>query len=445
MHGPTRTDALDADRSVPALMVKVGRYPVHHGGLGVMRSLGRLGVPVYALSERRYTPAMFSRYLTGRFEWSATGDEDPGELVAGLVEVGGRLGRRAVAIAGDDEAAVLLAEHAGVLREHFLLPAVAPTLPRELASKRGLYEHCRAYGIPTPVVALPRDVDDLVDRARELTYPVVVKKIDAYRRLRTPHLANTSIVEDERQLIERFGAPEQVDGLLVQQYIPHEHAEDWFVHFYADAGSSCPIAVAGRKLRSWPPGTGSTACGRTEENPALVDLVARLCKETGYQGIADLDLRYDRRDGQYKLVDFNPRIGAQFMVARNEAGVDVVRAMHLDLTGRAVPRAPQRAYRFVVETFDYPARIAYWRHPARFATPAPRATRVRVPTLWGWWARDDPRPFALMAVRAAYGRVAALARAALRAALRPLRSALGPRGAAPRPAAVSDPDSSTDR
>src|SRR5690348_16260289 len=103
MDHAARLAGIDSDRTVAALLVKVGRYPIHHGGLGVMRTLGRLGVPVYALSDRRYTPAVWSRYLAGTVSWSATGQEDLGELALALAEAGRRLGRRAVAIAGDDE------------------------------------------------------------------------------------------------------------------------------------------------------------------------------------------------------------------------------------------------------------------------------------------------------------------------------------------------------
>ncbi|MFM8856879.1 MAG: hypothetical protein ACKOI2_06680 [Actinomycetota bacterium] len=49
------------DTSVPALIAKVGHYPVHHGGLGAIRSLARWGVPVYAVTEDRWTPAARSR------------------------------------------------------------------------------------------------------------------------------------------------------------------------------------------------------------------------------------------------------------------------------------------------------------------------------------------------------------------------------------------------
>ena len=35
----------------PALVLKFDRNPLHHGGLGVIRSLGKLGVPVYGVQE----------------------------------------------------------------------------------------------------------------------------------------------------------------------------------------------------------------------------------------------------------------------------------------------------------------------------------------------------------------------------------------------------------
>ena len=55
------------DTSVPALILKVGFYPFHQGGLGIIRSLGRVGVPTYGMHEQRLAPAAASRYLAGRF------------------------------------------------------------------------------------------------------------------------------------------------------------------------------------------------------------------------------------------------------------------------------------------------------------------------------------------------------------------------------------------
>src|SRR6185437_3573640 len=67
---------LDIDSRIPALLLKVGQYPIHSGGLGVIRTLGRLGIPVYAITEPGLTPAVASRYCTEAFVWRATGAEE---------------------------------------------------------------------------------------------------------------------------------------------------------------------------------------------------------------------------------------------------------------------------------------------------------------------------------------------------------------------------------
>jgi len=42
-----------------------------------------------------------------------------------------------------------------------------------------------------------------------------------------------------------------------------------------------------------------------------------LLAKLGYRGILDLDIRLDERTGDYHLLDFNPRLGAQFRVFRD--------------------------------------------------------------------------------------------------------------------------------
>jgi D-aspartate ligase len=55
------------DTSTPAVMLKFDPNVMHHGGLGVIRSLGRAGIPVYGVPEGTLAPAASSRYLAGRF------------------------------------------------------------------------------------------------------------------------------------------------------------------------------------------------------------------------------------------------------------------------------------------------------------------------------------------------------------------------------------------
>lgn len=166
------------DRDVPVVLVKVGRYPLHHGSVGAARSLGRAGVSVYAIVEDAFTPAGLSRDASGHFIWPTRGTESRPALVEGLARIGRRLPRRSIAVATDDEAAVLLAEHASDLEEWFLTPAVPPGLPWMLASKRGLFELCRQHGVPTPAAIFPSSVAEVESFSARAGFPVVVKNVD---------------------------------------------------------------------------------------------------------------------------------------------------------------------------------------------------------------------------------------------------------------------------
>lgn len=389
--------ALDLDRSLPVLIAKVGRYPLNHGGLGAIRSLGRLGVPVYAVTEDRFTPAAVSRYLRDRFVWPTTGAEEAEQLVEGLLAIGSRLAweRRPVLLPTDDEAAALVAEHAAVLSERFLLPDMPPDLPRRLADKHGLHQLCRAHGVLSPATALPSSVDELLAAAATIGYPVVLKNAKPWARLQRPAVASTTVVADERELGAIAAGWPSMPSVLVQAYVPPgEGGEeaDWIVGVHC-APTTDPLVFTGVKVRSWPAHAGVTTRAFAAPNPQLARLTADFCEAVGFRGIGDLDWRFDRRTGQYMLLDFNPRVGAQFRLFETDAGVDVVRALHLDLSGRPVPAGTQRYDRDLwVENLDLPALLAY-RGERR--TPRPQHTT----TERAWLAVDDPLPAAVAAIR----------------------------------------------
>lgn len=360
---------VDADRNVPGLIVKFGDYPLHHGGVGAIRSLGRLGIPMYAITEDRYTPAAASRYLRRAFVWPTTGTEEPERLVEGLLRIGARIGRPTVLVPTDEEAAVLIAEHQEELGERFLFPRVDAKLPRRLASKQGLHELCVEHGIPSPAAAFPQSYEEIVEFAESARFPIVAKNREAFVRRSQPAVNGTTRIATREGLLSLARDWGDQPGVILQEYLPREEAEDWIVHAYFDADSTPLAMFTGVKVRSWPPHAGMTANAYVVDNPELADLAARFIKQIGFSGVIDLDLRFDRRDGQYKLLDFNPRMGAQFRLFENESGIDVVRAMHLDLTGRTVPEGEQRAgHRYIVENIDLPALLAYRRSgydPAR--------------------------------------------------------------------------------
>jgi predicted ATP-grasp superfamily ATP-dependent carboligase len=195
--------------------------------------------------------------------------------------------------------------------------------------------------------------------------------------------------------------------VLVQEYLPHEETTDWTSQICCDSASDPVVVFTGVKVRSWPPRAGVTTFAYTARNPELAELTTEFCRAIGYAGIASLDWRLDRRDGRYKLLDFNPRVGAQFRLFETDRGVDLVRALHLSLTGRTGDVGRQvDGRRLVVEHLDGPAVLAYGADRGR----APAGGRLEL----AWLAADDPVPALVAAARLAGPATARLLRMATR-------------------------------
>ena len=386
--------------STPAVLLKFDPNVMHHGTLGAIRSLGRMGVPVYAVQESGWAPAGHSRYLRGRVLWRPAA-LPAGRVQAGLLHLAELLGRPAVLIPTDDAGAIFLAEHGEVLRGMFLFAAPPASLPRQLAAKQSLHTLCAGLGFPSPRSFLASSLDQAARAAADYGYPVVGKLAwpweSGSRLLSTQIICDRAGLDDAWRAVEG-GHPYGGAGLMVQEYIPAAPGHDWFFHGYMGADGTCRPACTGVKDRSYPAYAGLTSFGRCVPNPALRARVTDLLTRLNYRGIADLDLRLDGRDGQYKLLDFNPRLGAQFRLFTAPDGLDVVRAAYLDLTGQPVPASEAAGGRtFMVESYDPLSAISYWRRGELSLQSWLAATRAVHET--AWFAHDDLRPFELMCLR----------------------------------------------
>src|SRR5256886_7733550 len=154
----------------------------------------------------------------------------------------------------------------------------------------------------------------------------------------------------------------------------------------------------GRKLRQHPAQGGATSLGVCADNAEVARFTIAFMWALRYQGVLDIGFRYDARDGLYKLLDPNPRIGATFRLFVDEQGMDVARFLYVDLTGQPGWLAPMRAGRkWIVEDADLDSSLVR-------ARDGRLTLRGWIGSLRGveegaWFARDDLRPLWRMARR----------------------------------------------
>jgi predicted ATP-grasp superfamily ATP-dependent carboligase len=341
------------DIRTAALVLKVGRYRLHHGGLAIIRTLGRVGIPVYAVHEDFLVPPAHSAYLYGGFIWKTSDEADyQRQLLAGIIDIATQIGRPCVVIPTDDHAAVFLSDRAAELPEQFITPSCPSGLVRSLTNKASCLDIAKRFGLATPWAMVQRcPAPDSV--LQEVPLPMVVKRAERGLLPDGTRTYSTVIAENFDQLRSVLTGLAEPHDVILQEVIPGKLGDDWLFIAYCNADSVSLISCTGRKLRSHPAYAGEIAYARSEDNPKLREQVEQFLKDIGYVGIVSIDLRYDRRDDTYKVLDVNPRPGAGFRLFENIHGVDVVRALHLDLTGREVPQGPQRDGRtYLVENYD---------------------------------------------------------------------------------------------
>jgi predicted ATP-grasp superfamily ATP-dependent carboligase len=107
---------------------------------------------------------------------------------------------------------------------------------------------------------------------------------------------------------------------------------------------------------------GHCSIGELRQNAELIAQTEQFLAAIGYQGIVDMGYRFDKRDGTYKVLDINPRLGGAFRLFVDQHGLDVVRALYFDMTGEHVPTAvPRNGRRWFREDSDLVALRQYRR------------------------------------------------------------------------------------
>ncbi|HYQ86395.1 MAG TPA: carboxylate--amine ligase [Bacteroidota bacterium] len=380
-----------ADTTVPVVVLKV----YHHLSLGVVRTLGRLGIEVLGIDQNPQAPGLHSQYCRGRYIWDVDRAR-PEKTVEFLLKVGKSIGKRSVLINTADEGALLLAEHAEALREWFIFPSVPPELVRSLTSKKEMYHLARKHGVQTAETEFPESREDVVRYLDRAVFPVMLKGIDGDRLDRRTG-KKMVIIRTANELLDHYEKMEDLQhpNLMLQEYIPGGDDCVWMFNGYFDKDGECLYAQTGKKIRQAPVYTGYTSLGICLRNEIVERTTKDFMKKIGYRGILDIGYRYDARDGGYKVLDINPRIGATFRLFVATNGMDVARAAYLDLTGQRVPRSESNEGRkWFVEDRDIVSSMRYFRD--RKLNLKQWIASFEGVQESAWFAKDDLLPFFIM-------------------------------------------------
>jgi D-aspartate ligase len=377
---------------------------------GIARSLGRHGIPVYALNDHLRDPLKYSRYVRECFVYP----DDPaqprayaGDSVANedvlcrlMLEWGARFPRKPVLFATSDWFARFLSNQQQKLAEKFLFHWVPGELFTTIVDKGTMVQFCETAGIKVPRTHITCAGDDVVQIARDFVYPCLIKPVHRYTASFPVESAKVLIARTPAELQAFFDKFPQMQGAtLVQELI--EGGDDQVFQYTALVNSAGQVAAYAtvRKLRQYPPGFGSMCYGQTEKNEALAAQGLKLIQALGYRGLGSLEFKYRQKTGGYYFIEMNTRL-PWYNGIFADAGVNLPYMAYLDLTGATMPHPMQVDGASWLGYHNY----ACWYRDTRRERQLSRTkfiSSVARARSYAWWNSADPTPFVASGILAA--------------------------------------------
>jgi D-aspartate ligase len=316
------------------------------GGLSLARALRDLGVPIYGLALRPESPCCQSNAWADVS--SVAVDSELGWLEA-LLKVGVRHPWQ-VLFSAQDTVVDIISRNREILGEHYLFVLPDRVTVELLGDKSAFATWAQTNGFPVPRTHVVSSPDELESALADISFPVVVKPFTRNRRWHAASGRNKAYRLDSPAALANipFELFDASDRYVVQEWIEGGDSDVHFCLGYANRAGRELAHQTGRKLVQWPVGTGNTALCTTSDDPALHRLTQQLFDRADLVGLASLEVKRDRRDGQYYITE--PTIGRMDLQTNvaTAAGVNLAVIAYHDACGRPVDTESTHARRSAI-------------------------------------------------------------------------------------------------
>lgn len=243
---------------------------------------------------------------------------DPSQFAKILINVAKKYEREAgklILVGTNDLYVRLIIENRAILKDYFVFNYIEEDLMNELQYKANFYKLCTEHGIDIPATYF-YDCTSTTPFKGELLYPAIVKPSNGIEYTSNPFEGQQKVfkvqTEDELQrVISMIRASGYRDQLIIQDYIPGEDTAMWdSVVYVSSKGESQLVSFAQVVLQEHTvTAIGNYTALITRYNEALMEKLRTFLEAVGYRGFANFDLKFDERDGKFKVFEVNIRQG----------------------------------------------------------------------------------------------------------------------------------------
>lgn len=218
-------------------------------------------------------------------------------------------GKNTLLFPTNDEAVELLAKHRNMLEEEFVLGIPSNEVVNTFSEKRFTARFAAEKGIPHPKCFCPNSMEEIVSRAHDFSYPVVVKPSVMYvfhRQFRKKAILcknMTDLLDCVRDISKCY----PIDQLLIQEYLQGGPKMLYSFGVFSIDGEPKSWIMAHR-IRQNPMNFGnSTTYAYTCQIPEIEAMARKILSETRYSGLAEIEFMYNQHNKRYEMLEINTR------------------------------------------------------------------------------------------------------------------------------------------
>ncbi|MDX8364506.1 carbamoyl-phosphate synthase [Cytobacillus sp. IB215665] len=313
------------ERKHPAIVLDLSA-----NGIGIVRSLGRKGVDVYAFDTGKKYKIGKTCYATCKGCPDPIKDEEG--LLTFLLNLGKTFCCKAVLYAGSDDFLYFMSKHREILSMYYLFLLPEHTTVHALIDKRLTYELATKHNIPCPTTFFLDKEEELEGILNKLTFPCIIKPV--YGHKFRQHINKKIImVHSAEQLKATFPYYRQFGELMLQEFIPGDDSTFYKLATFLDEDMNVKALFTLQKLHQFPPNMGTGALIISKRDEEIIDVGLPFLKELECKGVSMAEFKKDPRDGELKFIEINSRLWLSHSLTE-ACGIDFAYLYYLYLTGQ---------------------------------------------------------------------------------------------------------------
>ena len=295
---------------------------------GMARSFNEAyGIKVQAWAATQLAATRYSKIVD--VEVHPGFSEDPGfmEVMQEKIKEYQNHEEPVILIACGDGYAELLAKHKQELEGTFVVPYIDYQLLEKLISKEGFYEVCEEYGLPYPktkIITMSAYKDGSYADV-PFPFPVALKPEDPVSWLDVQFEGRKKAfvikdLDEFKDIVGKIYTNGYKEDLILQDFIPGDDSNMRVLNAYVDKNHQVKMMCLGHPLLEDPDpiAIGNYMVIAPDYDEKLYQTVQAFLEKINYTGMANFDIKYDVRDGQYKFFEINLRQGrSSFYVTLN--------------------------------------------------------------------------------------------------------------------------------